>query len=374
MAKRRGNNEGSIFQLPSGRWRAQVSVGGQRLSNSFATQREGRAWLRATRDQVEDGLMIDGARTALGNYCEYWLETAKPSLRLKTWLQYAQIVRQHIAPDLGQIKLKDLRPDQIQGLYTRKLETGTGVRTVRLIHAVLHRALGRALKWGLLRRNPCDAVDKPQQVRKEMKTWNVDQVRVFLETARGHRLEALFHLAIHTGLRQGELLGLWWSDLDWKTGELQVQRQLQRVSGEGFVFSEPKTASGRRSIALDAATLSKLREHCKRQKEKRLMVGGRWQEQELVFTSTVGTPLDQSNLIRQFKMILKKAGLPEIRFHDLRHTTASLLLELGIHPKVVQEILGHSSITVTMNTYSHVGPKLQKEAVARIALLVNPGA
>ena len=317
---------------------------------------------------------MQSARMPLELYLGRWLETAKASVRPKTHYQYAQVVKQHIVPTLGRIKLQDLRPDHIQTLYTQKLATGASVRTVRLTHAVLHRALGRALKWGLLRRNPCDAVDKPQQVRKEMKTWNVEQVRVFLETARGHRSEALFHLAVHTGLRQGELLGLRWSDLDWKTGALRVQRQMQRVPGQGKTFVEPKTAAGRRSIVLDAIVLSKLREHGRRQKEERLMAGGRWQDQDLMFSSTIGTPMEPDKILIQFKALQHQAGLPAIRFHDLRHTAATFLLELGTHPKVVQEILGHSDTSVTMNTYSHVTPKLQKEALQRVAELVQDAA
>ncbi len=371
MTKRRGNKEGSIFARPDGSWRAMVSINGRRLSKSFKTQRECREWVKQTSAQVEDGLTIQGARTTLADYLVYWLETAKPTVRPKTFLQYRQIARQYIVPDLGPCKLKDLQPDHVQGLYTHLLKAGVGVRTVRLAHAVLHRALGRALRWGLVRRNVCDAVDKPKANPVEMKTLNVEQVQAFLAAADSHRLKALFHLAIHSGLRQGELLGLRWSDLEWQTGQLQIQRQVQRLAGQGFVFSEPKTAAGRRSITLDPNTLLILRAHSKCQKEERLRMGGRWQEQGIMFTSTIGTPLDQRNVLREFRGVLTKAGLPQIRFHDLRHTAATLLLELGIHPKVVQEILGHSSISVTMDTYSHVAPKLQREAMQRVAELLN---
>jgi integrase len=371
VTKRRGNNEGSIFARDDGTWRAMVSINGRRLSKSFKTQRECREWLKQTLAQVEDGLTIQGAQTTLVAYLEYWLETAKETVRPKTFLQYQQIARQYIVPELGKIKLKDLQPDHVQALYTRLLKAGTGVRTVRLAHAVLHRALARALRWGLVRRNVCDAVDKPKAHPVEMKTLSVEQAQAFLAAADGHRLEALFHLAVHSGLRQGELLGLRWSDLEWQTGELQVQRQVQRLPGQAFVFSEPKTAAGRRSITLDPNTLLVLRAHSKRQKEERLHTGARWQEQGLMFPSTVGTPLDQRNVLREFHAVLTKAGLPQIRFHDLRHTAATLLLQLGTHPKVVQAILGHSSISVTMDTYCHVGTTLQRDAMQRVAELLN---
>jgi integrase len=222
-----------------------------------------------------------------------------------------------------------------------------------------------------VRRNPADAVDKPKLKRAEMKTLTLEQTRSFLHATEGHRLESLFHLAIHTGLRQGEILGLRWSDLDWKTGALQVQRQVKRISGEGLQFSEPKTASGRRLVKLGSAMLAKLREHHKRQLEERIFVGLQWQDQGMIFTSTVGTVLDQRNVHREFKLLLGKADLPDIRFHDLRHTAATLMLQQGIHPKVVQERLGHSEIGITLNIYSHVLPSMQEDAAERMDSLLG---
>jgi integrase len=233
MGKRRGNNEGSIYQRPDGRWCAQVSIGGRRLTKYAATQRECRDWLKETIAQVDDGLNMEGAKATLAAFFDRWLETIKPSVRPNTWDQYSRIARRHILPQLGVIRLKDLRPDHVQALYTAQVQAGTGQRTVKIIHGILHRALGQALKWGLLRRNPADAVEKPKVKRTEMRTLDLGQAQTLLETAAGHRLEALLHLAIHTGLRQGELLGLRWSDLDWKTGALQVQRQVQRTTGQG---------------------------------------------------------------------------------------------------------------------------------------------
>lgn len=234
MAKRRGNKEGSIYRRKDdGRWIGQVSVDGHRMSKSCKTQREAREWLKQTLVQVEDGLTIKGARTTLASYLDSWLETTKPTVRPKTWVQYEQIVRQHVKPTLGAIRLKDLRPDHVQTLYTSQLERGLGPRSVRLIHAVLHRALNQALRWGLVRRNVCEAVDKPKQSRAEMQTFDLEQTQTFLRAVEEDRIEALFYLAISTGLRQGELLGLKWADLDFDSGRFQVQRQLQRIPGEG---------------------------------------------------------------------------------------------------------------------------------------------
>ncbi len=369
MTKHRAHNEGTVYQRPDGRWCAQVSLDGRRLTHYAKTQRQCREWLKTTLAQVDEGLTIEGARATLGEYLEKWLETVKPSLRPKTWKQYSQIVRQHIIPQLGSIKLKDLRPDHIQSHYTARQAAGAGVRTVRLTHAILHHALAQALKWGLVTRNPADAVDKPKLGHEEMKVLNAEQVRALLNAAKGERLEALYYLAVTTGLRQGELLGLRWSDLDWKTGKLQVQRQLQYIAGQGRVFSEPKSAAGRRSISLGSATLERLREHRESQELRRLFAGDRWQENDLIFPSTIGTSIEPRNLLRHFKSLLAKAGLPEIRFHDLRHTAATLMLQQGVHPKVVQERLGHSSITLTLDTYSHVLPGLQEDVAEKLDAL-----
>jgi integrase len=321
--------------------------------------------------QIADGLTIEGTRTTLEDFMQQWLRTAKSSLRPNTWKQYSQIVRQHIIPDLGRIKLKDLRPDHIQSLYASKQEAGVGLHTIRLIHAVLHRAFAQALRWGLVTRNPADAVDRPKPGRKEMKALDAGQARVLLNAIEGERLEALYYLAITTGLRQGELLGLRWSDLDWETGRLRVQRQLQRVPGEGLVFSEPKSNASRRLVKLGSTVLEKLHEHRERQEQERLLVGERWQKHELIFPSTIGTPMEPRNLFRQFKDLLKRAGLPDIRFHDLRHTAATLMFEQDVHPKVVQERLGHSTITLTLDTYSHVLPSMQEDAADKMDTLLQ---
>ena len=367
MPRRGGNREGSIFKRADGRWVAAVSLpGGKRLTKYGKTRRECSEWVQETRNQIDAGMTTEGARIRMDKFLDNWLDAVKPTLRPKTWHQYEQIVRQHIKPDLEAIRLKDLRPDHVQTLYTSQLERGLGPRSVRLIHAVLHRALNQALRWGIVSRNVCDAVDKPKQPRAEMRILDVEQAQVLLKAAEGHRLEALFHLAITTGLRQGDLLGLKWSDLDWDTGALQIQRQLQRVPGEGLMLVEPKSAAGRRSVVLGQTVLAKLRKHKKRQIEERLFAGGRWQEQDLIFRSTIGSPLDARNVCRTFKAILKATDLPDIRFHDLRHTAATLMLQQGIHPKVVQERLGHSSITLTLDTYSHVLPNMQQDAAAKM--------
>jgi integrase len=372
MAKNRGHNEGTIYQRADGRWCAQVSLNGHRLTHYGKTQRECREWLKETIAQVDSGLTIEGAKVTLGEYLEKWLETVSPRLRPKSIKLYANAIRRHITPHIGAIKLKDLRPDHIQSLYSSRQAAGAGAQTIHIVHAVLHRSLAQALRWGLVTRNPADAVDKPKLVREEMRVLTPEQVRVLLEAAQGDRLGALYYLAVTTGLREGELLGLRWSDLDWKTGKLQIQRQVQHLTGRGKVFTEPKSASGRRSIILGPIALERLRDHLEDQEARRILAGARWQEYGLIFTSTIGTPIESRVLVDLFKKLLDKAGLPKIRFHDLRHTAATLMLQQGVHPKVVQERLGHSNIGLTLNTYSHVLPGMQQDAAEKLDALFAP--
>ena len=372
MAKKRGQGEGSIYKHKNGLWAAQVTIQGKHVTKYFKTQRECRDWLKETRDQIDDGLTLEGAQINVDKYMREWMEAHKLRIRPKTAFQYNQIVEQHIIPFLGKIKLKELRPDHIQSLYSSKLKDGGSERTVLMIHAVIHRALEQALKWGLVGRNVADAVTRPRFKKKEMKTLDDNQARSFLSSLKGTRYDAFFWVAITTGLRQGELLGLKWADVDWRNRCIHVQRQVQRLSHGGLSFVPPKSASGNRTIVLGNAVLDKLREHMEYQDTEKSFAGKDWQEFDLIFPSDVGTPSDHRNVYRAFKILLKKAGMPDIRFHDLRHTAATLLLQQGVNPKVVQERLGHSDVTLTLNTYSHVMPSMQDDAAEKLDQLLVP--
>lgn len=362
MARRRSNNEGTIYQRKNGTWCAQITLNGHRLTKYTKTQRECRDWLKEIRSQIENGLTFEGAKTQLSKYMVHWLESVKPELRPKTWIQYEQVARTHIAPILGKHFVKDISPTLVQSLYTKKRKDGYQETTIRIIHAVLHRALEQAVRWGYIGRNPASIVVKPRPKRKEMQVMSDDQVRAFLSLVEGTRFDGLYYLAVTTGLRQGEILGLKWTDLDWKTGNINVRRQIQRITGEGLVFSEPKSAAGRRTVVAGGVALQKLMAHQEIQQTERLFAGERWKEYGLIFPSTIGTPFEPRNLYRHFINSLTKANLPKFRFHDLRHTAATLMLQSNIHPKVVQERLGHSTITLTLDTYSHVVPSMQVEA------------
>jgi integrase len=369
MAKRAAG-EGSVFKRGN-RWVAQVGSGDNRETKYFDTQREANAWRHKTVEQRRQGLVFAGSKVPLSKFLNEWLVVAKTSVRPNTYDQYSQIVHQHIYPTLGEILLKDLRPDHVQSLYTKKLAAGVSPWTTRMIHAVIHRALNHALKLGLVVRNVSDSVTRPKVPRKEMKTLDDYQVRQLIQAAESTQIATLFWVAVTTGLRQGEILGLKWSDLDWDTRRIHVQRQVQRRKGEGLVFCEPKSASGRRVIVLGQSTIDKLREYKNIQQHERMLAGDKWQEHDLMFPSPIGKPLDPSNIVKAYKHSLKAAGLPEIRFHDLRHSAATLMLQQGINPKIVQERLGHSDISLTLNTYSHVLPHMQEEAAEKMDELLT---
>jgi integrase len=285
----------------------------------------------------------------------------------RTYTNYRLQVRRHLTPALGRIKLKDLTPFKVQGLYRSKLDAGLSNASVRYTHAVLHRSLKQAVKWSLVPRNVAEAVDPPRVRREEITPLSPEQARVFLAAARGDRFEALYVVALTCGLRQGELLGLKWSDADLGAKTLRVNRQVQRHrDGDGLVFAEPKNAS-RRTVPLTATAVEALKRHGKRQAEEKMRVGSLYEDNGLVFASEIGTPLDAQNVVnRSFKPLLRRADLPSIRFHDLRHTCATLLLAKGVHPKLVQALLGHASIGITMDLYSHWAPAMGDQAAAAI--------
>jgi integrase len=276
----------------------------------------------------------------------------------------------HLVPTLGRITLKNLTSSHVRGLYREKLDSGLSATSVQRVHALLHKALKQAVNDGLIPRNVTEAAKAPRQSRKEIQALPLEQARAFLQAAKSDRLEALYLLAVHTGLRQGELLGLKWEDVDLDQGRLQVRRILSAAKS-GPTFTTPKNNKGR-SVRLTPQAVQALRDHRKRQIEERLKHAGHWRETRLVFTSTVGTPLNRHNVFRRsFKPLLRRAGVPDIPFHALRHSFASLMLRSREHPKVVQEMLGHSRINTTLDFYSHVLPDMQREATDRLDAMLS---
>jgi integrase len=366
---KRGNGEGSITRRKDGlymaRYTVQTATGTKRKTLYGKTRNEVSEKLTKAMADRDDGLVFDADNLKVGEYLERWLvESVLDTVRPTTYERYEQIVRIHVRPALGSVKLKNLTPVHVRGLYRKKVEAGLSARTVQYIHVTLHKALKQGVQDGLIPRNATEAVKAPQVRREEMRPLSAEQVKVLLEVASGDRLEALYVLAIHTGLRQGELLGLKWEDVDLESGTLRVCRTLVTAKG-GPVLTAPKTKGSRRSVKLTQGAVEALRSHLKHQLQEIDRAGSLWRENGLMFASESGEPLDRRYLTScRYKALLKRAELPMIRFHDLRHTCATLLLTKNVNPKIVSEMLGHASIAITLDTYSHVLPNMRDQAAS----------
>lgn len=373
MARRRSNNEGSLyFQKTRGRWCAQVSIGGHRLTKYGKTQKECREWIKQTLAKIDGGLTFEGTQITLERFIEIWLNGKELSRRPNTVRNYRRYSKQYVLPHLGKMRLQNILPAHIRLLYLRMQEEGKGARTIQLVHVTLHCAFAQAVREGILGRNPLDAVERPRVETMQFQVLTEEQARQLLIAASGSPYEAVFYLALITGMRKGELLGLKWSDLDWDKSVLLVQRQLQQASSSSAVLAPPKTKAGRRAIKLGQGALSQLNAHRKRQELTKAAAGENWQENGLMFTSSIGTYLDQSKVSKEFKRLLQQAGLPDIRFHDLRHTSISFLLEMGMPINTVQMRAGHSKASVTVDVYGHAMARSQEEAADKIEELVTP--
>lgn len=305
---------------------------------------------------------FDAGKLTVAGYLDRWLaDSVRGSVAASTSERYEQIVRLHLKPVLGGTRLKALNPLQVQGLYAEKLAEGLSPATVRKVHNVLHRALAQAVRWTLVPNNATDGAQAPNPRSKEIVPLTAEQAKALLSAARGDRLEALYVLALTTGARKGELLALKWADLDLGRGLMRVRRGLTRSKGR-FELGDTKTKEGR-EIELTGRAVSALKAHRKRQAEERLELDGIWEDRGLVFATRRGTLINPPNIgKRSFVPLLRKANLPEAtRFHDLRHTCATLLLKERARPKEVQSLLGHKTIAMTMNTYGHLIPGMGKE-------------
>jgi integrase len=366
---RRGHGEGSIYQRKDGRWAASITLEGRKRKTFYGkTRKEVQEQLKVALLEQKQGTLVTSPQQTVEQYLKYWLENVhRQSIRVLSYVRYEEFVRLHLVPAIGHIQMQKLSPQHLQALYARKLDEGMAPKSVIFMHNLMHKALKDAIRWNLVSRNVCDAVSPPRRKRFETHPLNTEQVHQLLEAARGHPQEALFVLALATGMRRGELLGLKWQDINFAMGSLQVRRTLNYVPHKGFVEAEPKTEKSRRSIMLAPFALEVLLKHQTRQQVAKAKAGDAWQERDLVFCTSRGTPLDPRTQVHlPFKKLLKQAGLPNIRFHDLRHSTATMLLSMGVHPKVVQELLGHNQISMTMDIYSHVMPTLQQEAINKL--------
>jgi integrase len=363
----RGHHEGSIFQRKDGRWVGLVDQGrvdGKRKRRAYygATRREVAEQLKVALRAQQQGLPLGGDGKTLGSFLTEWLEGQQSKIRPTTWRRYFELAS-YATKHVGGIALEKLTPEDVEHLLETRLKAGAAPATVRQLRAVLRRALGQAEKRRYVQRNAAALASPPRVERRQMTALTEDQANALLEGAKGDRLQALYAVALDTGMREGEILALKWAEVDLERGTLQVKATLQ-ATPDGYEFAPTKTAKSRRQVTLTRAAVSALRLHRVRQVAERLATGvGGWQDLDLVFPNAVGRPINASNLLHQrFHPLLKRAGLPRIRFHDLRHTYATIALGRGVPLKVVSDTLGHSSIAITADTYMHVTPGMSRAA------------
>jgi integrase len=352
----------------------------QKWHSGYRTKRDAERALSEIVASLHTGSYLEPTKQTLSDFTREWLAAIKPTIRPSTHHSYSRNLQLHVLPPLGSVQLRRIDAGMLNTLYAsllaegRKNYAGGGLspRSVRYIHTIMHRAFRDAVKWGRLARNPAEAADPPKATgRPESITWTADQLRTFVEGTRGSRYWTAYLLLATTGLRRGEALGLRWSDLDLDAGRASIRQTVIAIR-HTVMIGTPKTAKGRRTVTLDSGTVSALREHRRRQAAERLLMGAGWTDLDLVFCHVDGTMLHPERFSRGFLETVSRIGLPRIRLHDLRHGWATLALQAGIHPKIVQERLGHANISITLDTYSHVTAGLHEDAAEEVAALFRP--
>jgi integrase len=387
---RRGNGEGSITQRTDGTWQASLGVGYDPITGKpkrvyfyGKTRKEVQEKLTTALGKAQSGRLPEPSKITMGQWLSTWLEEyMRPSLRATTFESYRTQIEKHLIPGLGAIRLTRLQTSHLQKLYNALLKegklhgakgggtAGLAPKSVRYIHTILHGALSQAEKEGIIALNPANAVRLPRVQRKEMHTLDTQSLGVFLSAARDTDDYAAYLLDLSTGLRRGELLGLRWRNVDLQAGTVTVREQLVPVGG-ALVFQEVKTALSHRTVGIPPAVVKALRAHRARQAQTRLMFGEAYQNNDLAFPAATGKPQDPRAVTRRFERLLARAGLERIRFHDLRHTYATLSLQEGVALNTIQEALGHYSPAFTMATYAHVTQKMKERSTDKIGNLLD---
>ncbi|HUY24215.1 MAG TPA: site-specific integrase, partial [Candidatus Saccharimonadales bacterium] len=342
---------------------AAIMIEGHRHRRVAQRKHEVSAWLVELRKTQLDGLPVTPPRRqTVASFFATWMADRRSQVKYSTWIRDEQYGRLHLLPVLGKLQLSKLGPQDVQRMQERMLRGGASPTSVHHAHAVLHRMLRDAVRWDLVSRNVAQLVSPPRMAESNIEVLRREQVDALLEVAASDPWEALWVLALGTGMREGELMALRWQDLDLEAGLVQVRRTASR-GPEGMIFAEPKTPNSRRRIKLGQGELAALHRHHAAQAAARLQVGPLWQEQDLVFCQADGQPILRERIFRTaFRQLLARAGLPVITFHNLRHTHATLLLLAGVNAKVVSERLGHASVAFTLRVYSHVLPEMQEQA------------
>ena len=331
------------------------------------TYKQAESLLREQQQAVYQGTYVVKTKKTVAQFMEHWLVTyAASNTRPRTQMGYRAHIRRHVGRHIGGIQLQLLRAEHIQRMYQAMLNDGLSGTTVRNVHRILSQALGHAVKWSELVRNPADAVTAPRPTPSRIKMWNPPTLNRFLDQCEISRFSDLYRFTMRTGLRRGELLGLRWKDVDLKDKRLMVVNTLQRIDGQGLLEAPPKTSRSRRSLALGQEAMAILRSVRSKQLEQRLRAGPAWRDTGYVFTLSDGRPIEPGSVTRDFRATVVKLGLSELNLHGLRHAFATLMLLAGVSAKVVSEMMGHSSVMVTLDTYSHVVQGLQEHAVSAL--------
>jgi integrase len=377
----RGHNEGTIFRTTNDRWRVQVSLpNGKRHSVTFDSKRECEDWLYERRHAPKGSPLHepeeDRSEQTLAQYIQTWLAYHRNSLKQTTAWDYQRLIEKVIIPGLGSLKLNGLRRSTFDQFYAQLVSEGMGKSHIHYTHRIIHKALADAVDDRILPYNPSDRAKTPrlERTKHQRSPLSLDQVHELLDAVKDSPIGPLIHLAVKTGMRQGELLALQWQDIDWKERQVHVRRNLQRIREDDRLslnFSTPKSRAGDRIINIGDETIQVLQQQRSAVHLLRTLAGERWQEYKLVFPTSVGTPRHNTNVLKTYKAALKAAGLPTISFHALRHVAASLMLNHGVPVLVVSYILGHSQPSTTMNMYGHEFTTQEIQAAAMMDQLLK---
>tara|TARA_Y100001936_G_scaffold249986_1_gene301633 strand:+ start:509 stop:1624 length:1116 start_codon:yes stop_codon:yes gene_type:complete len=364
VKSKRANAEGSLYQRKDGRWVASITGdNGKRISRYGKTRQEAHKKLLVMQEEKKNGIESFTSKQTMGDLLTEWLESTRNSLRSNTFARYEELIRLHVLPEIALIKISKLQPRHLEKLYNTKLDSGLSATTVGHIHARIHTALNQAMKRGKIFRNVASLVSPPKKQLTEMKTLSNIESKKLLDAAKNEKLESLFTLALTSGLRRGELLALSWNNIDFDSNTLKVSSTLLQDG----TFAPPKSLKSRRTVFLCNLAINSLKKRKVIQIKDQLASGSKWNNpRNLIFTDQTGKPLTGSQVRRIFNKLLKQAEVNPIRFHDLRHSTATLLLSLNVQHGIVQDVLGHSNIGITMDTYTHSVPSLQQEAMNKL--------
>jgi integrase len=341
----------------------------RKSKSGFRTKKECEAALAEIITKLDKGEYFEASDMNLKEYLIYWLDIYKSKIAPST-LQRYQEYSNYAIKHIGNIKLEKLKPINLQKLYVKLEETLTS-GTVLKVHRMLHLALKHAVNWQMINSNPADAVTAPKANKTEMKVWSPEISAKFMNGIRGTTAFLPVMLALTTGMRRGEISALKWSNVNFKDGFISITHNMQRVDGNHYELKPPKTDKSARTIAMMDITIKELKEHRKKQLEIKLLMGYEYKDENFVCAWEDGRPYTPHYISDIFRKYVLKLDFPKIRFHDLRHTHATMLLSKGVHPKVVSERLGHSTINITLDTYSHVLPNMQKEAVKKLNVLFD---